>query len=109
MLERKLIFWDDPTPGIPPIARRELWDLLFELAGAGKTLFVTTHYMDEAERCSEIGYIYQAQLMVKGTPEQLKALPQVSPDRTRRLAGATSLPGPAPILRWHQTRSPQCT
>lgn len=69
----QVIFLDEPTTGVDPISRREFWDILAELHVAGVTIFVSTPYMDEAERCSRIGLMYEGQLVECDTPDALRA------------------------------------
>jgi ABC-2 type transport system ATP-binding protein len=71
--EPPIIFLDEPTSGVDPISRRQFWNLIYELSGKGVTVFVTTHYMDEAEYCDRIGLIYRGELIAMGTPEVLKS------------------------------------
>ncbi len=70
--EPPIIFLDEPTSGVDPISRRHFWNLIYDLAGKGVTVFVTTHYMDEAEYCDRIGLVYRGELIACGTPTTLK-------------------------------------
>jgi ABC-2 type transport system ATP-binding protein len=67
-----MLFLDEPTGGVDPVSRRDFWDLIYALAQQGVTIFVTTHYMDEAERCQRIGFMYDGKLIALGSPEELK-------------------------------------
>ncbi len=68
----KIIFLDEPTAGLDPISRRGVWEVLYQLADEGVALFVTTHYMEEAERCNQIAFISKGKLLKIGKPEELK-------------------------------------
>lgn len=68
----KIIFLDEPTGGVDPVTRRQFWDMIYEAAISGKTIFVTTHYMDEAEYCDRISMMVDGKIAGLGTPEELK-------------------------------------
>jgi ABC-2 type transport system ATP-binding protein len=67
-----VLFLDEPTSGVDPISRRKFWDLIQEMADEGVTVFVTTHYMEEAEYCNRLVLIYRGQIVAQGTPSELK-------------------------------------
>ena len=68
----KILFLDEPTAGIDPVSRRIMWDFLYDLSSSGMTLFITTHYMEEAERCNKIGFIWEGNLVAYDTPQGVK-------------------------------------
>jgi ABC-2 type transport system ATP-binding protein len=71
--EPPILFLDEPTSGVDPVSRRRFWDLIYELSGRGVTVFVTTHYMDEAEYCDRMALIYRGELIASGSPAALKS------------------------------------
>ncbi len=70
--EPPIVFLDEPTSGVDPVSRRRFWELIYQMAQNHVTVFVTTHYMDEAEYCDRLGLIYRGRLIASGTPEELK-------------------------------------
>jgi ABC-2 type transport system ATP-binding protein len=70
--EPEMLFLDEPTAGVDPISRRAFWNLLYELAEGGTTIFVTTHYMDEAEHCQALAFIHSGRIIAEGAPEDIK-------------------------------------
>jgi ABC-2 type transport system ATP-binding protein len=70
--EPEMLFLDEPTAGVDPISRRGFWELLYALSDRGQTIFVTTHYMDEAERCHRLAFIQRGRIVALGTPEEIK-------------------------------------
>jgi ABC-2 type transport system ATP-binding protein len=70
--EPQMLFLDEPTAGVDPISRRAFWDLLYQLAEDGTTIFVTTHYMDEAEHCQDLAFIHNGRIIAQGSPEEIK-------------------------------------
>ncbi len=74
MHQPRLLFLDEPTAGVDPVSRREFWELLYELTQTGTTIFVTTHYMDEAEHCQRVAFIYQGRLIADAPPQAIVAM-----------------------------------
>jgi ABC-2 type transport system ATP-binding protein len=70
--EPEILFLDEPTSGVDPLSRRAFWELIYAVAGEGVTVFVTTHYMDEAEHCDRLGMVYGGRLVALGSPRELK-------------------------------------
>lgn len=90
----ELVFLDEPTAGVDPLSRRRFWDLLYELAADGITVFVTTHYMDEAEHCHRLALLQHGHIIASGSPEEIKQdmmrgqVLEIASDNPRRAVGA---------------------
>jgi ABC-2 type transport system ATP-binding protein len=91
MHEPRLLFLDEPTSGVDPTARRQFWELLYELACSGVTLFVTTHYMDEASHCNRLGFMSGGRLIAVGTPSEIRS--KYSAEAIRADAGVSAQAG----------------
>ncbi|HMJ11058.1 MAG TPA: ABC transporter ATP-binding protein, partial [Polyangiaceae bacterium] len=76
--EPPLLFLDEPTAGVDPVSRREFWDQIHRISAEGTTVLLTTHYMDEAERCHRLAFIFSGRLLDVGTPEEVVARRQLS-------------------------------
>lgn len=70
--EPRILFLDEPTSGVDPVSRRSFWALIYEMAKSGTTIFVTTHYMDEADYCDRLALIYRGKIIAEGTPNELR-------------------------------------
>jgi ABC-2 type transport system ATP-binding protein len=95
----QMLFLDEPTAGVDPVSRREFWDLIVGLADEGVTVMVTTHYLDEAEHCHQLAFIYGGRIIARGSPEELKHAPDsgvtveiVSKENTQLLDAVEDLP-----------------
>lgn len=71
--EPPIVFLDEPTSGVDPIARRQFWDLIYDMAAAGSTVFVSTHYMEEAEYCHRLALMHRGRMIALGAPSELRA------------------------------------
>jgi ABC-2 type transport system ATP-binding protein len=107
--EPAILFLDEPTAGADPPSRQRMWDLLYEVAAEGRTILVTTHYVEEAERCRTIGFIHQGRLIATGSPEECRQrLPETvleveAAPAMRAAAVARGLPGVAGVSIYGQT------
>ena len=106
----ELLFLDEPTAGVDPVSRRNFWDLIYRLSEEGITIVATTHYMDEAEHCDSLGFIYQGRITAQGGREEIKANAlkgQVLEIECHPMREATifleTLPGVAEVVRFGNT------